>query len=251
MLVFCQILALVKLTELFSKMAKSCSPKALQGLWRKFQKCQVDMPRHGAAWKAWAQYERNDTTPVTWLSGQWIVPPAPINGNDGQTLFFWNGVEPADNSAVLQPVLQWGESAAGGGQYWAVASWYVSATHAAIYTKLITVNPGDVILGQMHAGADGTWVVNGTNLKNGDSTHFSYKPAENPFVYAYEVLEAYSISACSDYPKTGVEPFTNIQLQLDGETVSPVWEAKTQAPITCNEHAKVLSPSAVNILFNS
>lgn len=60
---------------------------------------------------------------VSLLYGEWAVPPAPP-ANDGQILYFWNGVEPDDNSAVLQPVLQWGSTPAGGGAYWAVASWY-------------------------------------------------------------------------------------------------------------------------------
>ena len=92
-------------------------------------------------------------------------------------------MEPADTSAVLQPVLQWGVSAAGGGNYWAIASWYlllpffslspsspspltfsflvlpsfsdflfilcrlVSSIHPTIVSPLLTVESGDVIEG--------------------------------------------------------------------------------------------------------
>jgi hypothetical protein len=55
---------------------------------------------HGPAWKAWTQF--NATAAVTRLATTWSVPATPKR-NDGQILYYWNGVEPLDNSAVLQP----------------------------------------------------------------------------------------------------------------------------------------------------
>lgn len=54
-------------------------------------------------WKTWAQY-RNPSL-ITQLNGIWNTPPLPSRTNS-QILYFWNGVEPNDNTAVLQPVLQ-------------------------------------------------------------------------------------------------------------------------------------------------
>ena len=88
---------------------------------------------HGSAWKAWAQASAPSGGSVTSLNSTWLVPSAPTNPNGGQVLFWWNGMEPQDTSAVLQPVLQWGPSAAGGGNYWAIASW--CAWHAAHTTR--------------------------------------------------------------------------------------------------------------------
>jgi len=51
---------------------------------------------HGSAWKAWAQFAPGGS--VTSLSSDWIVPGEPGN-SAGQTLFFWNGIEPEDTSA--------------------------------------------------------------------------------------------------------------------------------------------------------
>jgi len=69
-------------------------------------------PAHGPAWKTAAQYENPSS--ITYLYGEWSVPPYPTTQSD-QILYFWNGVEPEDNSAVVQPVLQWGATPAGGG----------------------------------------------------------------------------------------------------------------------------------------
>jgi hypothetical protein len=73
---------------------------------------------HGSAWKAWAQVSAPGGGSVSEINSTWVVPGPPVSPSQ-QTLFFWNGVEPEDTSAVLQPVLQWGSSAAGGGPYWA------------------------------------------------------------------------------------------------------------------------------------
>ena len=56
------------------------------------------------------------------LTTEWTVPPAPATQN-GQTIFLFPGIQ--NSTMIYQPVLQWGPSAAGGGNYWAVASWYV------------------------------------------------------------------------------------------------------------------------------
>jgi hypothetical protein len=46
--------------------------------------------------------------------------------------------------------LQWGTSAAGGGNYWAVASWLADGQGGpAFYSQLVQVKPGDVFVGVM------------------------------------------------------------------------------------------------------
>src|ERR1035438_9024047 len=55
---------------------------------------------------------------------------------------------------IYQPVLQWGSSAAGGGNYWAVASWYADGQGGqAFYSSLVRVNPGQVLVGVMNETA--------------------------------------------------------------------------------------------------
>ncbi len=80
----------------------------------------------------------------TWSSftSQVVVPQPMVDA--GQTMFFWPGVAPSNGQEVLQPVLQWGVSRAGGGPFWAIAAWDVTA-NATLFSAVRQVNPGDVI----------------------------------------------------------------------------------------------------------
>ncbi|KAF8319997.1 hypothetical protein DL93DRAFT_2153037 [Clavulina sp. PMI_390] len=81
--------------------------------------------RFETGWTAYTGWSNSDAnSPINSFTTSWTVPPAPQT-NNGQTIFLFNSIEPAQGNAILQPVLQWGGSAAGGGAYWAVASWYL------------------------------------------------------------------------------------------------------------------------------
>ena len=59
---------------------------------------------------------------------------------NGGVIFIFNGLEPTTENVIIQPVLQYGVSAAGGGNYWAIASWLVNTTNG-YHSPLETVNP--------------------------------------------------------------------------------------------------------------
>ena len=51
------------------------------------------------------------------MLGLWYVPNNPsVNGG---LIYFFNGIEPSNFKYIQQPVLQYGVSPAGGGNYWA------------------------------------------------------------------------------------------------------------------------------------
>ena len=78
-------------------------------------------PAFGTGWITYASWTNDTGTPVSRFATTWTVPPEPRTAN-GQTIFLFNGIQ--NSTMIYQPVLQWGPSAAGGGSYWAVASWY-------------------------------------------------------------------------------------------------------------------------------
>jgi len=208
----------------------------------------VVKPQHGAAWKAWAQYENSQG--VNFVSGKWNVPSSPQDTNDGQLLYYWNGVEPDDSSAVLQPVLQFGFSPAGGGNYWAMASWYVSSDHGAFYTTPYECNTSDVILGTLSMMQNGTWLVSGLDITNQQSTILHFTPQDPTYTTAYETLEAYNVNSdCQDYPVEGSITFYNIKVSVGGKPVIPKWTVLTKDN-ECNETAVALSSSSVKIQWN-
>src|SRR5215831_4155454 len=105
----------------------------------------------GALPDGWQTYAFWDSggTPITSFSTTWLVPQPPST-TSGQTIFLFNGIQnTGSNFGILQPVLQWGTSAAGGGNYWAVASWYVTSGGQAFHTTLVPVNAGSTLVGVM------------------------------------------------------------------------------------------------------
>ena len=66
---------------------------------------------------------------------------------------------------------------------------------------------------------------------------------------AYFVVE-HQPNSCAAYPPDDSLTFTDIVLEVEGKIVSPTWQAQQQQP-ACDSSAKVLSPSSIQLLWNS
>ncbi|KAF8319998.1 hypothetical protein DL93DRAFT_2224906 [Clavulina sp. PMI_390] len=167
--------------------------------------------RFETGWIAFTGWSNtNSSNPIDNFATSWTVPPEPETDN-GQTVFLFNAIQPFASSNIFQPVLQYGGSAAGGGPYWSIASWYVSAS-GTYFTPLYNVSAGDELTG-----------VITLNSQNGSSFDYTSSFVNIPaagalclngsaeLVWAAETLEAYGITTASDYP-AGTTVFNNIQL---------------------------------------
>jgi len=142
-------------TDEIVKVVKPCSTP--------IQKRTTQFPN---GWSAYVYAQA--TTSIKQYNGSWIVPAAPSE-QESQVLFLFTGLQNsydlagADVTNIIQPVLQWGESEAGGGEYWALASWYVDSNDNAYYSQLTaqnSVNPGDSIQGNMfYDPTQKAWVI--------------------------------------------------------------------------------------------
>lgn len=176
----------------------------------------------------------NASSPITTFSTSWAVPPVPRD-YDGQLIYLFNGLIPNSFDAILQPVLQYGQSPAGGGAYWAVASWYVYDNNLAYYTSAVSgVKVGQVLTGVMTTtsttGSGSTTTYNWNSVFTGiTSTSLSISTTEL-FNWAYEALEIYTIGSNSDLP-VGTTTFSNINIveQSGAHASSIVWTAKSDA----------------------
>ncbi|KAF9266520.1 hypothetical protein L218DRAFT_72665 [Marasmius fiardii PR-910] len=171
-------------------------------------------------WISWAQWRRT-SSPIQEFVTTWTVPPNPP-ANNGQLLYLFNGLEPDTGTAILQPVLQWGFSPAGGGPYWAVSNWYVS-DKTTYWSTLQNVTVGQSLQGVIKRtaqNADGTfnYVSEFTNIP-GTAT-LTNSPE---LTWAFETLEAYSVSATSDYPK-GCTVFSQIKVTTGNGAETPIWQ---------------------------
>jgi hypothetical protein len=147
-------------------------------------------------------------------------PPrtAPINN------FFWPGLETASGSAVLQPVLIYGQSDAGGGPYWSVGLWYISAAGKETHVGVVRVRAGASITStvKLHCAANGTQCdallmvqLNGTEILSlGVHTIEVWQTALKG------VLEANGINTCSQFPPGGSTTFTNVHVYMPGPSAT-------------------------------
>ncbi|KAJ7717181.1 hypothetical protein B0H14DRAFT_2643680 [Mycena olivaceomarginata] len=178
---------------------------------------QSDHPDHQ---RPYANYYNNDA-PIGSFQTTWSVPNAPP-ANTGQTLFLFNSIEPASFDGIMQPVLQWGGSAAGGGQFWAVASWYIYPG-GTFFTPLVTVSTGQ----SLH-GAIGLVGVNGNAFSylcqfvNVGGTALEVDGGEQ-LVWSTLTLEAYGVTGRSSYP-SGSTVFSQTNLELsNGQFPGITW----------------------------
>jgi hypothetical protein len=167
----------------------------------------------------WLEYvSTTTTTSYGEISATWTVPPLPAS-DDHQTLFFFPGFEDTnseDNLSIVQPVLQFGTSIAGGGTYWAIASWNCCMTGSAWYSHLVKVNPGDTIFGAITSRCKkglnycADWKVITEDQITGKRTILSKTPAAGQvWNWGFSaVAEVYGVTQCSDWPANDSLVFT-------------------------------------------
>jgi uncharacterized protein DUF4214 len=155
---------------------------------------------------------------------------------------------------ILQPVLQWGPSAAGGGQYWAVASWYADGSGGtAHYSTLVQVNAGQVLVGVMtQTGSSPTGFSYNCQFQGVANTSLSVQNVQQLTWFA-ETLEAYSLTKASDYPATTMTAFTGIELKTGTTDPALAWTSVDSVTDT-GQHAIVVSDAnpggEVDIYYN-
>jgi hypothetical protein len=197
-------------------------------------------PAFGTGWITYASWTNSTGTPVSRFATTWSVPPDPATSN-GQTIFLFNGIQ--NSSMIYQPVLQWGPSAAGGGAYWAVASWYADGqTGQSFYTTPQRVNVGDVLVGVMTlTGTSGTNHSYSCEFVGIANTTLPVANIEE-LTWCIETLEAYAITAATDYPNTFRTSMSAIDLATGSTHPTLSWTA-TNAVTDTGQHTVIADNS--------
>ena len=182
-------------------------------------------------WITDAIWHNTGKIPISSFSTNWIVPAAPLT-NDYQVVFLFNAVVDTlhgstGNYYILQPVLQWGTSAAGGGNYWSITNWCVCETNwnatAVFHGNLIPVSPGYNLQGVIKLISDSA------NAFNYSSVFTQYPDSVlqvnnlNRSYWAYETLEVYGVNECNNYHSDTVIKMTNIQIKTDSAYPTLMW----------------------------
>lgn len=209
------------------------------------------VPALGTGWIVYASWTEN-SKPLSLFTTTWVVPPPPAT-QSGQVIFLFSGIQ--NSSMIYQPVLQWGTSAAGGGNYWSVASWYADGQGGqAFYSSLVRVNTGQTLVGVMTETAQSasgfSYNCQFTGIAN---TSLPIQNVEQ-LTWCIETLECYRLQHCSDYPQTCCTAMSGIEIQAAGSTVTPSWTA-TNSVTDCGQHAVVVSNASpggeVDLFYNS
>jgi hypothetical protein len=197
-------------------------------------------------------------SPVTMkqLWASFHVPEAP-SIYTGQTIFFFPAMEDtAASTSIIQPVLQYGPSAAGGGAYWAAAAWFGGGAWADNYyfTPLRGVLTGEVIRGGIWRGACAggfcEWNVGLTNSRDQDLLSIGVV-ANLDWRWVYGgAVEVYNVDDCRKYPAT-YNNFYDFWLQdgnLNGPT--PTWTREIYVA-TCAEHVDIYGYNLVELHYGT
>jgi hypothetical protein len=203
------------------------------------------------AWIENSQWRNGGTDPIVYFSTKWLVPPVP-SSNDSQTVFLFNGMQPDSAAHILQPVLQWGGSGAGGGNYWSITNWYADGQGGAAVTwPPIQVNVGDVLQGVMTCtGQSGTEYNYTSSFVGYSSVDVTVTDADE-LTWAYETLECYGsnytlpLTQCSDYPDTPLTAMYDIEVKTgtpgsSGTDATLDWVAVT-AFTDCGQSCQIIS----------
>jgi hypothetical protein len=202
------------------------------------------VPALGSGWITYFYWNNGTGTAVSSFKTMWQVPPPPSVQDPGEVVFLFNGIQNyGANFGILQPVLQWGVSAAGGGAYWSVASWYVTSGGQAFHTNLVRVNPDDTLIGVMTlTGQNGTAFSYTSQFQGIAGTEL---PVQNiaELMWCNETLEAYGINAAGNYPNTPLTEFTEINIRTGAAVPAITWTPVDRVTDT-GQHGVVDSNSA-------
>ncbi len=169
-------------------------------------------PALGSGWITDSSFTNTTGQPFYFFSTVWTVPPAPST-QSGQTIFLFNAFLDSSENDILQPVLQWGPSQAGGGNFWSVACWFVDASGNAFYHDPVQVNEGDTLVGVMSlTGQSGGSFSYNCFFQGIDGTELVVNNISQ-LVVATETLECYGIQQCSDYPNTSFTAMVGIDIK--------------------------------------
>jgi hypothetical protein len=206
-------------------------------------------------WVDDANYESN--VAIGNITSYWVVPSAPSNPGSAIN-FFFNGLEQSDtdaNATILQPVLDWGNF----GEGWHMTNWNCCLNGQDYYNGPFDVSTGDTIEGIVASTCsqdpcdDNSATVTSIDLTNNQSLAYQ-TDAYDPLYWVFGgVLEAYNISACSQFPASTSVDFYDISVtDTNGNLIaSPPFAGEVDASssdVQCGYQTSA-SPTDVTVFY--
>jgi len=218
-------------------------------------------------WQSWASFNTPNNETFTSFLGYFTTPNAPPAWAkfDDAILYLFTGLQsdnwvpdydvpvtPPSNFDIIQPVIQYGGgSENGGGEYWGVASWYVTVDNTrSFWSDLIQLSAGEKVFGNMTQTGNTTWYIAGVTSDNQTALSITQdRLVSQP--WAYVTLEVYNVRSCDWFPTNTYEntvQFTQLSLTTVNGPITPSWNT-FNGENTCNTSIEVYSPSSMSIFW--
>lgn len=165
------------------------------------------------AWAPDSGYEY--ATGYTGMSASWRVPQAPATAYSAphKVYYAFPGLEPADFSNILQPVIQYGNNGAFGGAYWVMSVWTCGSTGwGCAHGNVVRIAAGDSIdasitRGAYYSGGAGAfdWILSMRDVTANTSSGFTWGMSAAT-LYNYGIggaVEVYNLTTCNEFPAVG------------------------------------------------
>jgi hypothetical protein len=211
---------------------------------------QRDTPAPGSrpagGWVAYTKWMNDQTDAIKLFTANWTVPPEPKD-KSSQTIFLFIGLQ--NTRFILQPVLQWGPSHAGGGSFWSIANWYTDGTLDKTFcSEALPVKPGQSLTAKIECIGNA-------------GRNFTYKASFEGFpqldierndvielLWVFVVLESYNVRTADNYPAVSKVRVGPLQLSTRTTAVSPAWVAIRQ-PNAVGEPRANFDADGIDLVF--
>ncbi|MFA5267970.1 MAG: hypothetical protein WC379_08355 [Methanoregula sp.] len=189
----------------------------------------------------------NNVPQIGYFSAYWVAPIHPPSSESQEASFLFNAIQPADGTAIIQPVLEWNQPSTG--LYWTGAAW--SLKNGVGYpSSRINVNDGETVRGQLvWRPSMGAWLITFTNSNGQSVSKYTTDISTDQNLATFVALEGTKIDDNSDVP--GDTTFSSMQFLsgLGGNTVPIIWgmDINGNAPLTQLQVQIISNPSSVKL----
>ena len=207
--------------------------------------------RPKSGWIVYSGWMNNSNEPITFFRTSWMVPKPPSTDNS-QLIYLFNGIQNRSSTKIIQPVLQWGISNAGGDSSWFVTNWYIDKeARKAYYKTAVPVRTGEVIEG----------IIKVLNIsRNGFDYLSCFRDIPEcdlrverveELSWAVQTLECRRLTSFSDYPDEIRTDMADIEIHVGGRQANINWTAHNDIT-DCGQKCVILrdgSPRGLVRLF--
>jgi hypothetical protein len=188
-------------------------------------------------WVEWASRSQPAGKWYSMLSANWKVPVPPLAFYAGNQVYFTFPGFQSSTPFIIQPVIQFGVSAAGGTpQTWTMASWHCNSQISCIHSSLKAILPGHDIVGavwsQNCSGGNCTWSISSYDATTNVQTVLNVVDTENYWWGVGGSVEVYNLTSCDQFPINGVRYTTVSLYDQNGVKVSPGWTHSIQSNLS-------------------